>query len=279
MNSCQNYLDQYVCDNLTLRVLFGDYDDTFESVFYNLRQHEKPHIIIIRKCGKVEPEFSDYREIQTCHVSTRTWYSFQNMCWNGNMIFREKIRNQTISYILLKTIIHYKNDMIIDAKKRFTGQSILKWSLDISGNVFYSEARALSNSINLLRIYTNQAKQIVVRDKLPLYVIKPNSIKGRFLFHLTEQLVIKYSSNEILDSLSTIKKRIYELKGSISMKQMKMFVSHPILKTIINTHLVEEIENGNDTYIMTPRGNYLLFYSSSSSSSNSTKSQSSSLVF
>jgi hypothetical protein len=261
MNKAQNYLDQYVCDKLSFRVMFGNCTSTFENVFRNISQHEQPHIIILLNCLNSVLNFVNYQEIQYDHENVRVWHLFRHSSWKGNKIIYNTIPVPSPkNYIFFRISQHCESDQIPDPKKRFNGKSHIQQFLNAVGNVYYSEYRQLSSDILLFRIYTNQAKTCAIKDRLPLYLLKPHSLKGRFLFHITQKLVDNHSSEEIFNTLVTIKNYINKLTGHVGLEIMQKNFRQDLIDRIIDAKLLEQKQH--NSYIMTPRGHFLLYYSS-----------------
>lgn len=271
----QNYLDRFVVDTICLRVLSGEKSmQDLVTIFSELRQHEKPHIIVFRKNAETEEtkvfddfEFPLFGEVEQEIKNIRVWHSFHNFKWrknnieyhegNKNIKTEENSETKKLKKICLSWTCESNNiDTRQDPKRRFEGNKTqLKYWLNVIGNVYYMEQRFLSQTVVMTRIYTYEAKSRIVREKIPLYVEKTNSIRGKFLYNITHQLETYYSTS-LTNAMLQVKKLIS--KGNTSKEYLESHINFPkdLLETI---ELLQLIKIEEKVYKTTPRGNYFLY--------------------
>jgi len=273
----QNYIDQHILDPISIRILYGTMNLEFMDIFNRLRRHELPHLILLNVTPEdLIPKFSGYHS-QTNQLK-QPWVRI----WKHESLFMGQCLHigdfdspDSPDAIVIRTsqIRRPNDDLRIDPKNRYrpmdhqTLPAPTKWVIASGPKVYYTEHRRLGMNCVLTRVLTHTAKGTILRHKLPVYYTPANSARGQFLHNLTKT-VQSYDTQKIVTHLELLKNMIYRSKGRLSETQLIACVPEDqTLELLRLGKLIYEIEPGR--YIMTRRGNFLIYSSSFSSSSSS----------
>ena len=236
MLKLQNYLDRYVVDRYTLRILYGKYSAEFLKTYETLRNHEKPHIIVLKKTANFKREAFPHFD-SASFLEFEFLYQIREWC-NYPLNF-QKPGALSIQTSAADSVY----DVIGDTKQRCPdGICTLEFSLIVEG-AFYCETRTLGASCTLLRAYTADAKSTIFQNKLPLYVTKPESAKGRMLFNMTRAALV--GAWPLVDRLRRVKNREPDPGDPAPL------LTHSLIR-----------REPNGTYMPTLRGNFVLYCAS-----------------
>ena len=252
MTELQNYLDRYVLDTLCWRVVSCVYRTDLKRHLNDLRDHEKPHILVIWNVSGSYINLPDYHRI---HTDDPVWISVHHKILSDIIVFQKPIHRDDA--IRLQEVNIPFHDIHPDPKGRYTGTSTTqeKW-LKVTGDMFYVESRSIGNDMVMTRICTKQVLSKIITHKLPVYAYCSDSIRGRFLFNITQNThrCLQIGTVRILHK---IKNEDRHYKGKIPVTSILNITSKDILNMFLTRHYL----NRTGDYIsITIRGRYLLFY-------------------
>lgn len=281
---CQNYLDQYVVDKLTLRVFNCTWAGVeAQNPLLGLRRHELPHILVMSRCTEnTSAFFSGYEEItaDVCHDAggggVRVWRQPGLTMWQGSEVIygtgfvgddaptaltggestsSPHHPHSDITLSLGHTRVH---DVLHDPKDRYVGVYDGAFLIVVGDGTYYAEHRILTRSSTLTRVFSNRAKSTIVTEKLPTYATKPRSPRGRLFYNLTTSLG-RYDSPADMSALLSVKRAIYKSKGKITRARLSCIVDEECAGGLVRRRLIQACDG--HYYAMTVRGNYLAYSS------------------
>lgn len=216
----------------------------------DLRDHEKPHVVVIWDLRGASPVIPQY--VRT-HPDSAIWISTSYPLLADVMVFQ--IATHLPEQICLRLENLPPHDVHPDTKNRVSHSKQQKW-VKATGDVFYAECRSIGNELVMTRVFNKLALSRIISLKLPVYAFRPSSLKGRFLYNLTQN-IHRHISPDTVNVLQTIRIKDRQHKGKIPNSLILSILSHDTLDKLRSKNY---IRTSQEYTSMTIRGKYLLFY-------------------
>ena len=268
----QNYIDRFVADRISLRVVLAEPGAVFDGVISKMRQHEFPHVIILKNAENLDAHFGGFggfEELPGFPRCIRVWERCSDQPGPKRVRFSfgpegaAAVNGVAIGLCLGR---YPATDVFPDPKQRSESVGsvgeVEHW-VQASGDVYYSEHRLLAKGVTLTRIYTTGAQRSMFRQQLPILANGAVSKKGKFIYNWTKRLE-STRITQFQQPLLQVKEELKRCRGLLRPMAICNLVTVGVYRQLLAANLIKE-ENG--AFKLTPAGNYVLYHNSPPSSS------------